>query len=144
MHRDLKLANFLLTSKNPDFACVKIADFGFAKVMEHSITTTQLGSPLYMAPEIFRCDNYGIKADIWSLGTVFYEMMTRKPLYNCYNIGDLVRKQTENIKFPSGCKLPQEALELLLKMLSYDEKTRPDCEELLNSRFFSESFEEKH
>ena len=64
MHRDLKLANFLLTTKNPEKAIIKIADFGFAKVMAKNVTSTQLGSPLYMAPEIFRSNNYTIKADI--------------------------------------------------------------------------------
>ena len=48
MHRDFKLANILRRN-----GLVKIADFGFAKIMEDdSFTKTILGSPLNMAPEI--------------------------------------------------------------------------------------------
>lgn len=40
-----------------------------------------VGSPIYMAPEIILGKSYGAKADIWSLGTVFYEMLTGKNLF---------------------------------------------------------------
>jgi serine/threonine protein kinase len=144
MHRDLKLANFLLTSKDPELAKIKIADFGFAKIMQQSITATQLGSPLYMAPEIFNCGNYTIKADIWSMGTVLYELLTKKPLFNCQSLSELIRLQNMPIKFPGDCRLPYEIKELILKMLSYQSDIRPDCTELLQNEFFDESNEEKY
>ena len=47
MHRDIKLANVLIGS---DFK-IRLADFGFAKVLEEDLMTkTQLGTPIYMAP----------------------------------------------------------------------------------------------
>jgi serine/threonine-protein kinase ULK/ATG1 len=68
MHRDLKLANILKNNGS-----LKIADFGFARLLEdEDMATTMLGSPLNMAPEVLNGSVYGVKADIWSLGTVFY------------------------------------------------------------------------
>ena len=63
VHRDLKLANLMLTKENPETAEIKIGDFGFAKFLGDSLTSTQLGTPLYMAPEIFFSE-YNYKVDI--------------------------------------------------------------------------------
>ena len=73
MHRDIKLANLFLNDNT-----VVIGDFGFAK--EHvSQTDTNLGTPYTKAPEIqFKenpGDKYTNKADLWSIGVCFYEML---------------------------------------------------------------------
>ena len=51
-HRDLKPQNFLLTEKDKDYCCLKIADFGFAKHLNSTadLAATVCSSPLYMAP----------------------------------------------------------------------------------------------
>ena len=87
LHRDFKLANLMKHNNS-----IKIADFGFSKIMENdSKTDTMLGSPLNMAPEILNQDSYDNKADIWSLGTVFYEMIFGKPPFMANNIIDLLK-----------------------------------------------------
>ena len=61
VHRDLKLHNILLSE---DRRTLKIADFGFAKVIkDESLVETLCGTPLYMAPEILQKKPYTIKAD---------------------------------------------------------------------------------
>lgn len=72
MHRDLKLTNILLHN-----GVVKIADFGFCKSLTapDQMAQTMLGSPLYMAPEILKGEDYGPKTDIWSLGVLLYELL---------------------------------------------------------------------
>lgn len=73
MHRDLKPSNILI--KNGIY---KLADFGFCKPMDErfgDVTTTMLGSPIYMAPEVLRGLSYDNRADIWSLGSVLYELL---------------------------------------------------------------------
>ncbi|ORY45501.1 kinase-like protein [Rhizoclosmatium globosum] len=54
---------------------IKIADFGFAKVIPRNHATTFCGTPAYMAPEIILKMGYSKAADWWSLGTVCYELM---------------------------------------------------------------------
>ena len=69
---------------------VKIADLGFArKLRQDQLAATFLGTPLMMAPEILEKENYDHTADVWSLGCVFYEMMTGFPPFTGNNLPDL-------------------------------------------------------
>src|SRR5580765_6437297 len=79
VHRDIKPENILLDKKGR----VKIADFGIAKILgrepDVALTQTQgvLGTPQYMAPEqVEKPQSVDHRADIFSLGVVFYEMLT--------------------------------------------------------------------
>jgi len=80
VHRDIKPENILLDKKGR----VKIADFGLARLLDRpatGMTLTQagqrMGTPHYMAPEqIERPHDVDHRADIYSLGVVFYEMLT--------------------------------------------------------------------
>ena len=79
VHRDIKPENILLDKKGR----VKIADFGIAKIMgsgsEPALTETRsaIGTPQYMAPEqVEKPETVDHRADIFSLGVVFYEMLT--------------------------------------------------------------------
>ncbi len=79
VHRDIKPANLMITTKG----VVKIADFGISKIAgEHGMTMTgtAVGTPAYCSPEQGRGDQVDVRADIYSLGVVFYELLTgRKP-----------------------------------------------------------------
>ena len=57
---------------------LKISDFGLAKLCESdSLLDTICGSPMYMAPEIMKFKKYDTKADLWSLGVMFYQMIEK-------------------------------------------------------------------
>lgn len=72
---------------------LKIADFGFARSLpQTSLAETLCGSPLYMAPEILRYEKYDAKADLWSVGTVLFEMISGKPPFRANNHVELLRK----------------------------------------------------
>lgn len=91
MQRDLKPQNLLLSDNTPH-AVLKIADFGFARhLQQQELADTLCGSPLYMAPEILQSHKYDAKADLWSVGTILYELVVSKPPFNGINHVELLR-----------------------------------------------------
>mmetsp|Transcript_30975 Transcript_30975/g.40901 ORF Transcript_30975/g.40901 Transcript_30975/m.40901 type:complete len:555 (+) Transcript_30975:111-1775(+) len=74
MHRDLKPSNILLTSGGE----LKVADFGLGRYLNFQsvMAYTQVGTPLYMSPEILKGQGHTFGSDIWSLGCVVYELAT--------------------------------------------------------------------
>ena len=82
IHRDIKPANLFLTNNKT----IKIGDFGVSASRKPINTpngnnnekaekqTMMIGTPLYMSPEMFLHEKYGVKVDIYSLGCSFYEM----------------------------------------------------------------------
>lgn len=98
IHRDLKPPNILIHNGQ-----VKLADFGFCKVLNHDkdLTQTMVGSPIYMAPEILKGQAYSAKADIWSLGCVLYELLYGECPYEESTIAKLISAVEErDIVFP--------------------------------------------
>ncbi|WP_437912555.1 protein kinase [Sorangium sp. So ce302] len=85
IHRDLKPENMFVTRRDDDSPCVKILDFGIAKVVEQSQkarTTQALGTPLYMSPEQIRGDReIDPRADLYALGHIAYALLTGEPYW---------------------------------------------------------------
>lgn len=74
-HRDLKPENLLLDSDKAD-ACVKLADFGFARRENTpNCFTTMCGTPSYVACEVLMRLPYGIQSDLWSVGVIVYSLL---------------------------------------------------------------------
>lgn len=132
MHRDLKLANLLLTEEGD----LKLADFGFARFLnEDSLAMTQLGTPMFMAPEIFNGQPYSYKADVWSLGVLAYEILVGAPAFACKTVAQLRRLQSAGVRFPRDCELSENAQEFVRSMTAYECKKRPSFEELQSHEF---------
>lgn len=77
IHRDFKTSNVLINKGR-----ILVSDFGVSK-KGFEMASTQVGSPLYSSPEVLSYDLYDnsknfydSKSDIWSIGCVFYEMLT--------------------------------------------------------------------
>ncbi|KAG4034800.1 hypothetical protein MFRU_002g01520 [Monilinia fructicola] len=105
---------------------LKLADFGFARSLPStSLAETLCGSPLYMAPEILRYEKYDHRADLWSIGTVLYEMMTGKPPFRASNHVELLRRIEQNedgIRFSSKAVISREMKDIVRGFL----KRKPD------------------
>jgi serine/threonine protein kinase len=129
-HRDLKPDNIMYTSK--DRAQIKITDWGLGRdIGRKSIALTaaagQLGgTPGYCAPEQwFTFDNVDGRADIYSLGVIFYEMMTgRRPLI--YDQNDSTLKRSKLVVAPSKYHptITRGLDHCILKMLDLDPEKR--------------------
>ena len=79
IHRDIKPANIMISTQGE----VKLMDFGIAhadSLSDLTETGTGLGTPSYMSPEQILGEKLDARSDIWSLGVVFYQMLTgQKP-----------------------------------------------------------------
>jgi serine/threonine protein kinase len=77
LHRDLKPANIMF---DDDFD-VKIGDFGSSRIYEADVTMSSVGTPLYMAPEVYE-GHYGPKVDVYSFGLILYEIVVGNGLFS--------------------------------------------------------------
>ncbi len=91
VHRDIKPSNILIVDNEK----VKVTDFGIAKVINH-LTLTQtgrvVGTPSYMAPEQIEGGHVDSRSDIFSLGVVFYELITGKRPFEGESLASLAYK----------------------------------------------------
>ena len=160
MHRDIKLDNILLHYDNEEDkknlnimkSKVKIIDFGFAIFLKNRLGQTAVGSPLNMDPRIVeKLSNrgrlkklgYDKKADIWSLGSICYEMLIGRAIFDAEDLDELVDLiEKGDYKVPSG--LSREVVSFLNGMLQYDPTIRLSSFDLVNHRFLTENINNFH
>jgi len=130
-HSDLKTENI---SYDPAKNTIKLFDFGLSERVcpEQPISHNCAGSPLYMAPEVYKpeCHN-PLVSDMWSLGIILYELLTGEtPFSHCESLQELkdVLSNENPIIIPPF--ISQEVRELLSKVLSFDPSMRPTALEL--------------
>ena len=129
LHRDLKSQNIFLTQAG----FVKLGDFGIAKVLAHTAAEaiTMIGTPLYLAPEVCHSQPYGMKADVWSLGVVLYELLALKPPFTGSNLAALINNIVTATPSPLPGVYSQPVHELVRDMLQKSADTRPTVNEVL-------------
>ena len=73
---------------------IKVGDFGISRVLQFTqdMAQTAVGTPLYVAPEVVKGVSYDAKADVWSMGCTFYEIITLTPPFTAFSLSDLIGK----------------------------------------------------
>ena len=160
VHRDLKLDNILLNFPNENDkanlnmlkAEIKLIDFGFAtrlRTVNGNLANTILGTPSNMEPHMLRdmenqspsLKGYNEKVDIWSLGTLCYEMLVGRMAFAGHSMEELYKKvKAGNYKLPLW--LSKEAVSFINGMLQYDSNKRLSAVELLNHDFLKKNVKE--
>jgi serine/threonine protein kinase len=122
INRDIKPSNILLTEKGQPM----LTDFGLAKIFDTKNVTSLtasgagLGTPDYMAPEQWTGDTTAL-SDLYSLGVVFYEMITgHRPYVSDTPAGIFLKQVSEPLPLPQKYvpDLPQNVESVLLKALA--------------------------
>ncbi|KAF9586160.1 Serine/threonine-protein kinase wnk3 [Lunasporangiospora selenospora] len=133
IHRDLKCDNIFINGNNGQ---LKIGDLGLAVVRHRTHVSSVLGTPEFMAPELYD-EKYDEKVDIYAFGMCVLEMVTKEyPYSECTNQAQIYRKVTLGIK-PKSLDLVQdpETRSFIDRCLDHDDRTRPSAQELLDSDF---------
>ena len=132
IHRDIKSANLFLTKGG----LMKIGDFGFSQVYDQTVSNpvahTFLGTPYYLAPEMWMQCRYGKKADIWACGIVLYELLTMKRPFQGSNMATLKEKVLSGT-FEVPPNISREMAELLVSMLQQSPEKRPTSKAVLRT-----------
>jgi NIMA (never in mitosis gene a)-related kinase len=106
------------------------------KQEEEEDDSPTVGTPYYLAPEIWKSKQYGKESDIWALGVILYEMCCLKYPFPATELEELEKKVLNDKpeKYPNGVN--SEFIDLFTKMLRKEASKRPCIEEIIYSDIF--------
>uniref|UniRef100_A0A2K6SKV5 Serine/threonine-protein kinase WNK3 n=1 Tax=Saimiri boliviensis boliviensis TaxID=39432 RepID=A0A2K6SKV5_SAIBB len=136
IHRDLKCDNIFITGPT---GSVKIGDLGLATLMRTSFAKSVIGTPEFMAPEMYE-EHYDESVDVYAFGMCMLEMATSEyPYSECQNAAQIYRKVTSGIKPASFNKVTDpEVKEIIEGCIRQNKSERLSIRDLLNHAFFAE------
>jgi len=130
LHRDIKASNVFLDAHDN----IKIGDLGLGKILgESRCALSQVGTPIYMSPEMCEGKPYDTKSDVWALGCLMFELASLKPPFQAANQALLARKiinAAPESHVPANYS--REIPFIISKLLDKDPRRRPSPDSILN------------
>lgn len=139
VHRDIKPGNLFLSCADDGQPLVKLLDFGISKdavktgddrITRLTRTGSVLGSPQFMAPEqLVSSRDVDPRADVWSLGATFFELLTAEAAFDGHSMADLytaILRDPPRSIFALRPDLPQEIERIIGRCLEKDVLDRYD------------------
>ncbi|MCA1591604.1 MAG: SUMF1/EgtB/PvdO family nonheme iron enzyme [Acidobacteria bacterium] len=136
VHRDLKPLNIILKIGRPLSDAVKVLDFGLAKIKSGELlgsfvaaqTQGMMGSPFYMAPEQWSDEEVDVRADIYSLGVILYQMLAGDVPFRGNSVPSIMKKHLTDPPPPlseRGVHVPPAVEAAVQHALAKDPEHRP-------------------
>jgi serine/threonine protein kinase/formylglycine-generating enzyme required for sulfatase activity len=140
VHRDLKPLNIMLRPDEPPAESLKVLDFGLAKIKSGELlgsfvaaqTQGMMGSPFYMAPEQWHDDEIDVRADIYSLGVILYQMLAGDVPFKGKSIPSIMNMHLNVAPQPigeRGVDVPEPLQEAVRHALEKEPARRPQTVE---------------
>lgn len=134
IHRDLKCENIFINGSTSD---IRIGDLGLSTQLARQHAQSVLGTPEFMAPEVYLERGYDERVDIYAFGMCVLEMMTNEVPYNeCHTVGEIYRRVISGEPPESLSRIRHEgARDFIARLLAKD--NRPTASQLQNDPFLS-------
>ena len=132
VHRDLKPDNILVVAPEDDFELesVRVVDFGLAKLLADAgaVTTgSVVGTPYYMSPEQCLGEPLDARSDVYSLGAMFYEMLSGKKPFKAETVSGVINRHLTEPPppFSPALEIPRRVSIGIMHALAKDPDARP-------------------
>ena len=140
VHRDIKAANILLSSSG----YCRVTDFGVSRQFSSKTidTSTMIGTPYWMAPEVINEEKYSYEADVWSAGATAIECAIGAPPYvELPSTRAMIEIATNgfNGHFPFQERFSQEFVDFVFQCAEVNPKNRATVNELLDHPFIKQA-----
>ncbi|MFL6336949.1 MAG: bifunctional serine/threonine-protein kinase/formylglycine-generating enzyme family protein [Pyrinomonadaceae bacterium] len=142
VHRDLKPLNIMFRPGEPPGETLKVLDFGLAKIKSGELlgsfvaaqTQGMMGSPFYMAPEQWSDEDIDVRADIYSLGVILYQMIAGDVPFKGKSVPSIMQMHLNAAPVPlaeRGIEVPPLLERAVQHALEKDPEKRPQTVEEL-------------
>jgi serine/threonine-protein kinase len=132
VHRDLKPENILVVAPDDDFELesVRVVDFGLAKLLADAGAASSgavVGTPFYMSPEQCLGEPLDARSDVYSLGVMFYEMLSGKRPFEAETVSGVINRHLHEPPppFAESLGIPRRISIGIMRALAKDPDDRP-------------------